>query len=1081
MRLAQFTVLLLVLSVPGWVCAEEVDLYDEEAVQDILGRPITDVAFVPEMPDVSDGLDFFGLEKYQPVTHELVWEMLIKMWLTGKVGQVGVYAEEMVDGTVILKVEYEYRQRIEDVIIKGNKKLDKKKILGLVGYRPDMEIFPDTLDQMEANLQKEYALRGYPDASFLLEIDEGDEPGEATLKITVIEGVPYRIREVLIEYTEGEDPLEGPVPVIELMNALGLSGGDVYDQIKLKKGVSAMEEDLRDAGYLNVQVGPVEPVTDEAGKTTLRIPVYTGPEVRFVILGNDHVPDHVVLEVMEHRRVLPLNAGIVEEMAQRIMDHYRSLGFLEASVLVQQKDFWEENLLVYRFQVTEGARLQVSTIDFFGNEQFSDKFLRKQVVSFLYEEVPYDAVFSGVSFEVVNSVLQAGGKGDIEPPKQITEPLATWPPEWIFWSEAYEKAIEHIEKLYISEGYLNVTVSPPALTRQDDKLTVTLSIKEGTRTYVATVHFQGNEALTDEELAKQTGIEEGNPFSGLGVKDAEAAILDAYGEKGHRFATVKTEVDFSQDATSADVRYVIVEGPQVVVDRILVRGNALTATSLIKDRIDFEPGDVFTLKKERRSLNRLHKLDIFRSVTIEMLEPSIPDEKKTIIIEVVERKPQYLALKGGASTAEGVRGSMEYAYRNLFGYAVDFHFRVALNFRLFFVGVTEEFRDWYLNMNLLDQLERNISVGLTLPHVPVIGNWFTFETSFAHVRRNANVYGITSNSLTGSILTGSGKRFNLTIQSSLQSSSINANTEITEDLLSLPLCGEVGSNVGECINPIDRQTLRVPQTDDPATFVVTGTRINLDFRDNPFNPTKGFSLNGSLNWIISTRPVDFTWFDTVEVGGVKIPRDPYRTDDYLKNTHHETAYTNALKLYLDMTGYISLGTPKVVLMLHAGGGIMVDLPRHTHTFPDRFFYLGGARSLRGVPEEGLCAQDEYDAYLDAKKGSDPEGQNRAAVCFQGGELMVMYKVELRTMLRGSFGLAFFLDAGNLWHGWDDRYGTDGVDGWYKIFYDLRFTAGAGIRYITPVGPINLDVGFLLNRRDVLDEPIGAFHFSIGTF
>jgi outer membrane protein assembly factor BamA len=215
----------------------------------------------------------------------------------------------------------------------------------------------------------------------------------------------------------------------------------------------------------------------------------------------------------------------------------------------------------------------------------------------------------------------------------------------------------------------------------------------------------------------------------------------------------------------------------------------------------------------------------------------------------------------------------------------------------------------------------------------------------------------------------------------------------------------------------------------------------------------------------------------VTVNGELIPKDPWRTDDYLRNTHHEDAFSNILKLYMDMTGYISLGTPKVVLMLHAGGGIIVPLPKHTHTFPDRFFYLGGARSLRGVPEEGLCAQDEYQNFLDERK-NDP---NRAAVCFQGGELMVLYKIELRTMLRGGFGLAFFVDAGNVWHGWDDSYETGGVNGWYKIFYDLRFTAGAGIRYMTPVGPINLDVGFLLNRRDELGEPIGAFHFSIGTF
>jgi outer membrane protein assembly factor BamA len=785
------------------------------------------------------------------------------------------------------------------------------------------------------------------------------------------------------------------------------------------------------------------------------VPVREGRRIRFVIVGNHHQTDGEILEVMKPRMVLPLNAGIVEEMGMRVRDHYRSLGFIDVQVVLHQKEVPDENLRIYRLTVVEGPRVRVEHIGFEGNDEFSDKFLKKELVSFLYEEVPYDVVFSGLHFTTINDVLLSGGKGEVPGTESVTKPLAVWPPEWIFWREAYEEAVEHIEKLYISEGYLDAEVSPPAIHRDGDTMRVTLVIEEGVRTYVGEVRFDGNEALADEALAEVAMIAEGNPFSGLGVKDAESAILDAYAEEGYRFAQVETVVDFSEDSRSASVRYVIDEGPQVVVDEIVVRGNAQTSTSLIKDRIAFDVGDVFTQGRERKSLNRLHRLDIFRSVSMDMLEPSLPGARKTVVIEVVERKPQYLGLKGGASTADGVRGSMEYAYRNLFGYAVDFHFRIALNYRLFFVGVTQEFRDWYLAMNLLDQLERNISVGLTLPHVPTIGNYFTFETSFAHLRRNANIYGITTNSLTASVLTGTGKRLNVTIQSGLESSSINANTEITEDLMNL-----------EGLAARDRRALRVPQTDDPATFIVTSGRINLDFRDNPFTPTRGFSLNGSVSWIVSARPVAFTWYEPVTVDGRRVPNAPYRTEHDLSYAHHETAYSNLLKLYLDVTGYIKLGTPKVVLMLHAGGGIIVPLPEHTHTFPDRFFYLGGARSLRGVPEEALCAEDVYD-------------QKRQ--CFQGGELMVIYKAELRTMLRGNFGLAFFVDAGNLWRGWDGRYGTRGVDGWYKVFYDLRYTAGAGIRYITPVGPINLDVGFLLNRHDDIGEPIGSFHFSIGTF
>ena len=57
--------------------------------------------------------------------------------------------------------------------------------------------------------------------------------------------------------------------------------------------------------------------------------------------------------------------------------------------------------------------------------------------------------------------------------------------------------------------------------------------------------------------------------------------------------------------------------------------------------------------------------------------------------------------------------------------------------------------------------------------------------------------------------------------------------------------------------------------------------------------------------------------------------------------------------------------------------------------------------------------------------------------------------------------------------------------WDFNLNDLRYDAGPGIRYNTPVGPLRLDVGFQLNRIDGLivnGEPEPRhfrIHFSIG--
>jgi outer membrane translocation and assembly module TamA len=68
----------------------------------------------------------------------------------------------------------------------------------------------------------------------------------------------------------------------------------------------------------------------------------------------------------------------------------------------------------------------------------------------------------------------------------------------------------------------------------------------------------------------------------------------------------------------------------------------------------------------------------------------------------------------------------------------------------------------------------------------------------------------------------------------------------------------------------------------------------------------------------------------------------------------------------------------------------------------------------------------------------------------------------------------FADAGNVWN-----------NAWDFNLNDLRYDVGPGLRYLTPVGPLRLDLGYQLNRIPGLlingkPEPRRfRVHFSIG--
>ncbi|HOO91221.1 MAG TPA: outer membrane protein assembly factor BamA, partial [Syntrophales bacterium] len=111
------------------------------------------------------------------------------------------------------------------------------------------------------------------------------------------------------------------------------------------------------------------------------------------------------------------------------------------------------------------------------------------------------------------------------------------------------------------------------------------------------------------------------------------------------------------------------------------------------------------------------------------------------------------------------------------------------------------------------------------------------------------------------------------------------------------------------------------------------------------------------------------------------------------------------------------------------------------------FYLGGISSLRGLREIGPV---------------DSEGD-----CI-GGATMLNFNVELVFPFIKEAGMkgVIFYDTGNAWN---SGYHLD----------DMRQTAGAGVRWYSPIGPLRLEWGYVLDRKE--GETPSRWEFTIGMF
>ena len=80
---------------------------------------------------------------------------------------------------------------------------------------------------------------------------------------------------------------------------------------------------------------------------------------------------------------------------------------------------------------------------------------------------------------------------------------------------------------------------------------------------------------------------------------------------------------------------------------------------------------------------------------------------------------------------------------------------------------------------------------------------------------------------------------------------------------------------------------------------------------------------------------------------------------------------------------------------------------------------------------------------------DDEGELRPV----GGNGLVLVNLDYRFPIFGGLGGVVFADAGNVWADWRDlRAG------------DLELGLGAGVRYLSPIGPLRLEIAWKTDRR-----------------
>lgn len=982
---------------------------------ELRGQRVVEVEIAGEASSATSSREI-GIPIGAPVTRLLVRSAVQRLVRSGRWSDVQIDLVP-IDGGVRVVAHLVPRIVLARIEVQENDVLSDDEILRALDVAAGREIEPEALATLSEAAKQAYAERGYERAEIELVLRDTDDPGRKVLIVRAIEGEPTRV--AALRFVG-----EAPPPESGAIDAIDLELGDVFDRSTIDEAIARGEERLRERGWLEARLGPVEVRRGRRG-AAIDVPIVVGPRYDVVIRGAEPLERSDVDGVLQAGAERLEGSASIEGMRARVLDLYQRHGFHDARVSIARVAGARRGTASLVVTVVPGPQLEVLAVSFPGAIHFDVEFLRSQIFSYLEEDLPGATVFEPVDTHTVERIGLGGSQAERT---RRTRPPHVVEPSRIYFPATYEEAIEHVRELYQAEGFLAARVGPAELRRMGTgRAIVVVPVVEGPRSMLHGVELSGNEILSAREILEAAELSRGMPFSHLALEQARVRILDLYREAGHLYARVEPEVRFSGDRTRAEVRFTIVERFSVHVGQLVVRGANRTSETLIRDRLTFGPGDLYRPSEARKSQERLEELGVFSAVSIAPQDQDLPARVKTVVVTVTERPTQFLDFSLGLSTGEGVRGGFEYGYRNLFGFAIRPSLRVQLAYQFFFLDETLE-RRFTTRLTPGERLEYNVALGVAIPHIPALDR---LQTSIDAVlaRDYERDFGITKN---GAVLTTSlkvSKRLNFTLSPQLENNFVRLLVdEGYEEYLR------------NTTDPRLQRLLRVPEGE--TTLVALYGSMSLDLRDNPFTPTRGVYVSAVSEWARTLRS------EEVDVADVS-----------------EQFFSNHIKVALTTSGYAPL-TDSIVLAGQLRLGRVFHLTDSSRTYPNRRFFLGGVDTIRGYFQDALIPQDLADE-IEADPALGPNDVLR------GGDLFILLRGELRFLITGALHGGVFTDVGNLWASVDSFEPEDVVD--------LRPTAGVGIRIATPVGPIAVDYGVNLLRRRALNEPFGALHFSIGLF
>lgn len=612
--------------------------------------------------------------------------------------------------------------------------------------------------------------------------------------------------------------------------------------------------------------------------------------------------------------------------------------------------------------------------------------------------------------------------------------------------------LRQIENRYKEKGYHNVKVAYETETVAENQVDVDFVIEEGKKVFVKTISFEGNNAYDDDKLKDLMKTKEKGFFSWFTssgdlaqeVLDQDVSMIAAY-YHNHGYIQAKVaEPELTYEGEEIFVSIKIDEGPQFQVGRVDIDGDMIVAKSELLERIKISQEKVYNRELIREDILSLQDWYSDAGYAYASISPRIDQDMEKLTADVtyvIDKGPpvyfEKIIINGNTKTRDKViRRELRVYEQELFS-GTQLKRGIRNLYRLEFF---EDIKANTAKGSADDQMILKIDVTEKPTGV------FSFGLGYSSMDQVFGVISIAQRNLFGRAQV-------LNVSAQLGETSSRYVLSFTEPwLFDIPLAA--GFDIYNSLRDYDTYdresvggTLRVSYPifdftraylaynydqstiDDltsDASFSIRefeGTNVGhtvtavlrRDSRDRIFNPTEG-----SDNSI------------TIEHAG-----SPFGGDIGFTKYTADTGWY--IPLLWDTVG-----------VLHARAGYIHDDPVGEVPTWERF-YLGGMDSVRGYDWREISPRDPITGDM------------------IGGNKMVQFNIELLIPIVKKAGLmgVIFYDMGNAYN--DDEDISLSLS-------KLRESTGAGFRWFSPLGPMRLEYGYILDEER---RGEGGWEFTMG--